>query len=139
MLPRLSLIAAAALLILAPGYANTSRGKIVIPVYRTNPTDGRQMYSSYCAPCHGADGRGHGPIAGALKTPPPDLTTLAKAHGGKYPETHVVSVLSFGTETPAAAMPAWGHVFAKLESVQFQERTLRINNLTRYLKTMQVQ
>jgi len=129
----------AALLIVAQVYARGAGRTIVIPVdSRTNPTDARQMYTSYCAPCHGADGRGHGLIAGSLKTPPPDLTMLARAHGGKYPDSHVVTVLSFGTETNTAVMPAWGPVFARLESVQADESTLRINNLTRYLKTIQV-
>ena len=37
----------------------------MIPVKKTTPTDGKQMYTSYCAPCHGVDGKGHGPAAAA--------------------------------------------------------------------------
>ena len=37
---------------------------------------GRDLFESYCATCHGRDGKGAGPVAGALKTPPADLTAL---------------------------------------------------------------
>jgi len=140
MLKRLSLIALAGACFLAMGYADQSKGKVVIPVNRTNPTDGKMMYQSYCAPCHGADGRGNGPAASAMKTQPTDLTQLARMHQGKFPETHVASVLQFGSAVPAhgsASMPIWGQLFGKMEPVQSQETALRINNLTRYLETMQ--
>ena len=44
---------------------------------------GKQTYNHYCAACHGAAARGDGPVAGALTSPVPDLSTLAKRHGGK--------------------------------------------------------
>lgn len=140
MLKRLSLIALAGACFLAIGYADQSKGKIVIPVDRTNPTNGKLMYQSYCAPCHGADGRGHGPAAPAMKSQPVDLTQLSKLHGGKFPDSHVTSVLQFGSSLPAhgsASMPVWGQLFGKIEPVQSQETALRISNLTRYLETMQ--
>jgi mono/diheme cytochrome c family protein len=139
MLKRFSFIALAAGILLAMGYADQS-GKIVIPVERTNPTNGKLMYQSYCAPCHGADGRGQGPVASALKSPPVDLTQLARMNHGKFPENHVSAVLTFGTTLPAhgsAAMPVWGPLFGRMEPVQPQERALRISNLTRYLESMQ--
>jgi mono/diheme cytochrome c family protein len=46
---------------------------------------GEVMYKQYCAACHGADAKGHGPAAASLKMPPPDLTTLANRHDGKFP------------------------------------------------------
>ena len=39
---------------------------------------GKTAYLSSCAPCHGADGKGNGFISAVLKTPPADLTMLAK-------------------------------------------------------------
>jgi mono/diheme cytochrome c family protein len=140
MLKRFTLVAAAAVLIIAGGYADQTRGKVVIAVDRTNPTDGKMMYSSYCAPCHGADGRGNGPAAAALKTQPVDLTTLARNHHGKYPDTHVLSVLNFGVDVPAhgsAEMPVWGPILAKVDNVRVQDRSLRIANLTRFLESIQ--
>jgi Domain of unknown function (DUF932)/Cytochrome c len=55
-----------------------------IPAKLTSPASGQEMYTSYCAVCHGTDGRGGGPAAEALKVPPSDLTTLACKNGGKY-------------------------------------------------------
>jgi hypothetical protein len=81
MLKLLSLIAMAAGLVLAVGYADQSKGKLLIPVEKTSPTDCRQMFNSYCAPRHGVDGPGNGPAAPAVKTPPVDLTTLARRLG----------------------------------------------------------
>lgn len=146
MLKRFLGMAAAAALVLASGYAmqpnqpNSTNGKVVIGVDRVNPTDGKQMYVNYCAPCHGADGRGNGPVAGALKNSPTDLTLLTRTHQGKFPDTHVVSVLEFGSTPPAhgtAQMPVWGPILGNISNVQGQERTLRIANLSRYLQSIQ--
>ncbi|HWE87168.1 MAG TPA: c-type cytochrome [Terracidiphilus sp.] len=140
MLKRITSLAIAGAFFLAMGYADQSKGKIVIPVGRTNPTDGKLMYQSYCAPCHGVDGRGNGPAASAMKTQPVDLTQLARIHQGKFPENHIAAVLQFGTAVSAhgsASMPVWGQLFGKIEPVQSQETALRINNLTHYLETMQ--
>ncbi len=35
---------------------------------------GRELYSDQCGPCHGDDGKGGGPAARFLATPPRDLT-----------------------------------------------------------------
>jgi mono/diheme cytochrome c family protein len=141
MFKRLLFFAMAASVVLALGFADQPSGKVVIPVNKTNPTDGKQMYTSYCAPCHGADARGHGPAASALKQPPTDLTGLAKANHGKYPETHVVSVMRFGADVPAhgsAEMPVWGNIFGQMSKTNPQEKDLRATNLSRYLETLQV-
>ena len=141
MLNRVIVIAAAAGLILAGSYADQSnKGKAVIPVERVNPTDGKLMYTSYCAPCHGADGRGSGPVAGVLKSQPTDLTALAKAHGGKFPDTHVLAVLQFGSDVPAhgtAQMPVWGPILGSISNNHTQEKALRMSNLSRYLQSIQ--
>jgi mono/diheme cytochrome c family protein len=141
MLKPVFLAAVAATLALTMGYADQPKAKLIIPASKTDPTDGRQMFTSYCAPCHGAQGRGDGPVAPALRTQPADLTGLAKAHHGKYPDTHIISVLRFGTEVSAhgsAEMPVWGTVFTKMSKVNPQETDLRTANLTRYLQTLQV-
>lgn len=133
--------AVAATLALTMGYADQTKGTLRIPATKTDPTNGKAMYTSYCAPCHGADGRGNGPVAPALRTPPTDLTGMAKANRGKYPENHVTSVLRFGSEVKAhgaAEMPVWGTIFAKMNRDNSQERDLRTANLTRYLESIQV-
>jgi mono/diheme cytochrome c family protein len=127
-------------LALTMSYADQSKMNIVIPVQKTDPTDGKVMFTSYCAPCHGVDGRGNGPAASALNTRPTDLTRLALSHHGKYPETHIVAVLRFGTEVSAhgsAQMPVWGTIFGKMSSLNSQEKDLRTANLSRYLESLQ--
>jgi mono/diheme cytochrome c family protein len=57
---------------------------------------GKTMFKQYCSACHGVDGKGGGPAASMLKLPPPDLTTLAKRHGGKFPYEYASSILRFG-------------------------------------------
>jgi mono/diheme cytochrome c family protein len=140
MAKRFFLVAAVGLLILTGGYADQTRGKIVIAVDRTSPTDGKTMYSSYCAPCHGADGRGRGPAAQALRTRPADLTTLTQANHGKYPDTHIFSILQFGARANARAsveMPVWGPILAGVDSTHAQQRNLRIVSLIHYLESIQ--
>ena len=78
MLKSLLVTAVAAMLAASLSFADQSQSKVVIPVNKTSPTDGKQMYTSYCAPCHGVDGKGNGPAASALKARPTDLTELAK-------------------------------------------------------------
>jgi len=141
MMKHLLLTGLAVALTATMGYSDQTKTKIVIPVSKTAPTSGRQMYGSYCAPCHGVDGKGHGTVAFALRTPPTDLTTVAKTNHGVFPDTHIVSVLQFGTSNPAhrtAEMPAWGPILGKMNQSNPQDRLLRISNLSRYLETIQV-
>jgi mono/diheme cytochrome c family protein len=125
------------------GYANQSTArKVVIQVATTPATNGRQMYVSYCAPCHGVDGRGLGPVAATLQKQPADLALLSKNNGGKYPSRHITSVLQFGAANPShgtAEMPVWGPVLGAIDRVTDEQnvRALRINNLSRYLETLQ--
>jgi mono/diheme cytochrome c family protein len=123
------------------GHALDNRtSKIIIPVGKTSPADGKQMFTSYCAPCHGVDGRGHGPAASALRVPPTDLSNLTTANGGKFPVSPLLSVLRFGVDHPAhgsAEMPVWGPIFAKMNQVAVVEREQRTTNLIEYLRTLQ--
>lgn len=140
MFKRISILAVIAVFGLAMAYADQGTKKVVIPVDKTNPTDARQMYKGYCAPCHGTDGKGAGPVAPALKTTPTDLTLLSDKNGGKFPVQHVATVLRFGDEIPAhgnAAMPVWGRVLGNMDTVNKNLTDLRIANLTRYLESIQ--
>jgi mono/diheme cytochrome c family protein len=139
MLKRLTLMTLAIAVIAAFGVAQEG-SKVVIPVNRTAANNGKQMYAGYCAPCHGMDGRGHGPAATALKTPPTDLTLLRKENQGKFPDTHIVAVLEFGVSTPAhgsAEMPVWGPILGKMNVANSQEKQLRMSNISRYLESIQ--
>jgi hypothetical protein len=141
MLKRLLLTILAAAITVGMGYADQSRAKVTIPVNRTAPTNGKQMFTSYCAPCHGVDGKGHGPVATALKTLPTDLTGMCRKNHGKFPDTHIVTVLQFGADAPShslAEMPVWGPILGKMNQTNSQDRLLRISNLSRFLETIQV-
>ena len=138
-----SLLVAAMAVVIATGlsFADQSESKVVIPVGKTAANNGKQMYTSYCAPCHGTDGRGNGPAATALKNQPTDLTALARNNHGKYPDSHVYEVLQFGADIPAhgsAEMPVWGKILANMNRANTQEKDLRMSNLTRYVESIQV-
>jgi len=108
---------------------------------------GAQMFKQYCAVCHGPSGKGDGPVATALKVPPPDLTTLVQRHDGKFPDDYVSNVLKNGVQNPAhgsGEMPVWGPIFdtmnrwkALCPGMDETPVTLRITNLTNYLKSIQ--
>jgi len=140
MLKRLLVIAVAVTLFSGTGYSDQSRTKVTIPVTRITPTSGKQMYANYCAPCHGMDAKGHGAVATALRVPPTDLTLLSRNNRGRFPDTHIVSVLQNGVEIPAhgtAEMPVWGPILGKMNQANSQDRMLRISNLSHYLESVQ--
>lgn len=103
------------------------------------PADsGPTMYSTYCAVCHGKTAKGDGPAAAALKRQPADLTQLSKRNGGEFPAIKV-SLIIRGDEVLASHgsrdMPIWGKVFADMEGERIA--SLRIHNLTEYLRSLQ--
>jgi mono/diheme cytochrome c family protein len=101
---------------------------------------GQQMYKQYCAACHGADAKGHGPLSAVLKVPVADLTTLAKRHDGKFPYDYVSNVLEFGPGFPAhgsSDMPTWGPIFRYYNHQNERVVKRRIKNLCDYLASLQ--
>ncbi len=111
-----------------------------VPVKPTSSASGQEMYKSYCAVCHGADGKGNGPAVDALKVPPPDLTTLAEKNGGKYPALTVSAVIR-GEEVLAAHgskdMPIWGNLFWSMSGGHEAEVQQRVANLNKYIESLQ--
>lgn len=111
------------------------------PIEQTSPASGQEMFKAYCAACHGADAKGAGPASSDLKTVPPDLTTLAKRHDGKFPGDYVSNVLRYGAKAPAhgsSEMPVWGPLFASVSGRDSSLVTMRIANLVRYVESLQV-
>jgi mono/diheme cytochrome c family protein len=101
---------------------------------------GKKTYMEYCAACHGEDAKGMGPAASSLKTPPSDLTTLAKRHSGKFPEDYVAQVIRFGKPIQAHGsvdMPVWGPIFNARDKFNEVAVRQRIKNLCEYLATLQ--
>ena len=111
-----------------------------ITVPRTSATSGKEMYEAYCAACHGKGGKGDGPVASALKTPPPNLTDLSRRNNGEYPWLLVVNTISGPVGTSAHGsreMPIWGPVFTSMSHQHESEVRQRIANLTDYVKSLQ--
>jgi mono/diheme cytochrome c family protein len=102
----------------------------------TKSSDGQEMYSSYCAACHGRTGKGDGPAAPALTPKPPDLTQFTKKHGGTaFPVKDFEDKVTGMGMSPAhgsTEMPVWGPILRQLGNDQ-----LRVYNLRKYVETLQ--
>jgi mono/diheme cytochrome c family protein len=140
MLKRTVLITLFAATALAFGSAQQST--VTLKAGKTPANDGKQMYVSYCAPCHGVDGKGQGPVAPALVVKPTNLTELSKNNNGIYPEVHVLAVVEFGAKVQAHGvkdMPVWGPVLGSLDENGNSKdiQALREKNLEMYVKSLQ--
>lgn len=104
------------------------------------PLDGPSIYKAYCASCHGADGKGHGPAAEALKYQPIDLTAIAKNNKGMFPRKTIQRVLQNGQKWKAHAskeMPTWGPIFRTMDADD-KIAYAHLYNLVTYLESIQV-
>jgi len=111
-----------------------------VPVKQTSAASGKEMYTTYCAVCHGTDGKGGGPAASALKVPPTDLTLLSKNNGGKYPSLKVASAIRGEANVPAHGskdMPVWGSLFMNMSHGHASEVQQRVANLSQYIESLQ--
>lgn len=131
-------VAVLAALSTAAGRAQTGQ---VPPSLAIESVAGRDNFDRYCAPCHGRDGRGAGPVAAALRTRPPDLTSLARRNDGLFPRQRVVEfVTGTGREIPAhgsAEMPIWGPIFRGLDPLDARVKQ-RIENIVAFIQSLQV-
>ncbi len=156
--PTLSIIAALAVLfIVATG--NSAMAQVEVPPgpgpghetvqHNTSGavTSGRLQFRQYCAPCHGMDGTGDGPVADTLKKKPANLTLLSKNNGGKFPYDHVYNMIS-GKEVVAShgtrEMPIWGQVFSRSRMPGAPGRTeaqvkQKIETIVSYVESIQAQ
>ena len=100
---------------------------------------GADEYYRLCAVCHGEAARGDGPMSRMLKTPPPNLTLLAKNNGGHFPFLRVLEMIDgrnmievHGTRE----MPVWGESLTR-DYDQFIARTIELEVLL-HLNSLQV-
>jgi len=102
---------------------------------------GQDLFRFYCSSCHGEDGKGHGPTAVALNTPPADLTRIAVKSGGVFPRQQIIGFVTYGTPTMIVAhgtrdMPVWGPIFTALDPSGVRTQ-MRIENLVLYIESIQ--
>lgn len=106
---------------------------------------GELEYLNSCAVCHGADGRGHGPLAPELRTRPADLTLLSKRNGDRFPYQRVHAIVDGRYVVPGHGdreMPVWGRRFLEEDAEVYGDdgefvTTERIHELTGYLESIQ--
>lgn len=101
---------------------------------------GEQEYTSFCATCHGSDGKGKGPKANQLSATPTNLTLLSKVNGGSFPETAVYNIIDGRRvgDFHGQEMPIWGERFKETEDNE-EVVDERISNLIEYLKSIQAE
>lgn len=104
-------------------------------------SEGKNDYEWQCASCHGASGKGDGPMAKILVTPPADLTTIAKSNGGTFPFWRIYRVISGKTKVPGHEtfqMPGFWKRFGDQEwEFGLLPPHVRILELTHYIESLQ--
>jgi mono/diheme cytochrome c family protein len=102
---------------------------------------GAYTFRTWCASCHGVDAKGEGPLAENLRFHPPDLTRIAKRHGGEFPTEQVIQIVDGRKPLKGhggSDMPIWGDTFRNAET-GYDEANVRakIRGVVDYLKTLQ--
>ncbi len=108
------------------------------PIKPVAASDAKAMFSSYCASCHGMEGKGNGPAAAAMSKTPADLTRIAARNGGTFPDVKVKRYIEGLDEVSAHGsrdMPVWGPLFRELNR---DTALIRVQALNDYLKSIQV-
>lgn len=75
-----------------------------LPFKAKTPT-GAEDFATYCAACHGTDGKGAGAVAAVLSAAPADLTQLSASNKGTFPSARVMSKVWGYTSQPAPEGP----------------------------------
>jgi len=133
-------LATIALLLAVSFNAAQEKNVKTVPIKFTDPSSAKEMYTEYCAVCHGTEAKGNGPAASEFKYAPTDLTTLARKNNGKFPEDQVYATLKF-SNAPAHGtlqMPIWVDLFHSVDTQSSGIPQLRMRNLVEYIRGIQV-
>jgi len=104
---------------------------------------GKSVYLRYCGSCHGDGGRGDGPVSGALRVAPADLTRISARRGGGFPEGEIARFIDgrFGVQAHGTReMPIWGQRLGEqVPEAGVSEEVVRgqISVVVEYLKSIQ--
>ena len=111
------------------------------PAARQESVDGRSVFKTYCASCHGESGRGNGAVAVFLRRPPADLTQIAKRNKGVFPADQVSRQIDGRQVVKAhgdSQMPVWGDAFSKVTTGSDEPSIkAKIEALAKYLESIQ--
>jgi mono/diheme cytochrome c family protein len=101
--------------------------------------DGRELFRTYCASCHGVTGRGDGPAAEELRRRPADLTQFATKNGGVFNAALLHRVIDGRTVKAHGTMemPVWGDAFKWRHGLPEEAIKARIEAIVRYVESMQ--
>jgi mono/diheme cytochrome c family protein len=102
---------------------------------------GAYAFRTHCASCHGIAGKGDGPLTEDLRFHPPDLTLIARRHGGSFPTEKIVRIVDGRDPVKGhggADMPVWGDAFKNADT-NYDDRQVRekVRTVVEYLKTLQ--
>lgn len=103
------------------------------------PLSGPQLFATFCATCHGINGRGDGPVGGQLTREPPDLTQFQARNRGVFPAARLRRIID-GREIAAhgnRTMPVWGDVFRQSVNGGVDAPRARIEALVEFLRSIQ--
>jgi len=102
---------------------------------------GQQLYMRFCASCHGTEAHGDGPVAHSFSRAIPDLTLIARRHGGEFPRDWVDRTIDGRQKIGAHGaytMPVWGEDFSQIGDPNAEPATRTIiSRLVDYLQTLQ--
>jgi mono/diheme cytochrome c family protein len=102
---------------------------------------GAYAFRTYCASCHGIDGKGDGPLSDSLRFRPPDLTLIAKRNGGDFPAEKVIRIVDGRKPVKGHGgpdMPIWGDAFRNADTAYDDAAAkARIKAVVDHLKTLQ--
>lgn len=139
-LGRTTALVVAFVVYLGSGAAASQKQQPHAATQKTDIKAGAETFGTYCASCHGKQGKGDGPVAAALKIAPSDLTALARKYEGKFPRGYVSAVLIFGKRVASHGsndMPVWGAKFRKIDPEHDRSGQKHIDDLIAYLESIQ--
>ncbi|HBD91038.1 MAG TPA: cytochrome C [Gemmobacter sp.] len=122
----------------------------LLPLAACQPGDmptpsGAEDFATYCAACHGRDGKGAGSVADTMDKPPADLTQLAAANDGSFPMTRVMSkIWGYAKAPDGTVMPQFAPLLDGDRMVLFDSgdgidtpTPLRLVQLAQHLRSLQ--
>lgn len=111
---------------------------------KSDAAGGRELYEQHCMFCHGAAGKGDGPLAADLRVAPADLTTIAKRRAWTFPEVEVREIIDGRRQVRGHGgkeMPIWGRIFGSTGVLGEDDEAAaraKLDKLVDYLRSIQV-